>query len=192
MFTLRSTSVTPSIPFATALLLSLRCRIPTLVLFVLCSMLRAQQTAPPAALPPAGSNWAHVKALPPETRVHITTDHGGKTCRIFAVSDDALTCAKGGNTAGAVLQRQEIKYIKLAHYLRSTLVGAGIGGGAGAIAGGISGRSGPCNSSRDFCFGSIIGVGGAAAIVGGAGAAVGGLIGGATDMTRGSSIYVRP
>ncbi len=193
MFILTRPSTTPPIPSASALLISLRCRVPAVVLFLLSTVLRAQQLAPAAMQPPAGSNWAHVKALPGNTRVHITTDHGGKTCRIFAVSDETVTCARG-DQAGLVLQRTEIKHIKLTHYTRSALVGAAIGGGIGAAAGAASGRSKACTPSpQNFCLGDIgIGPGGVAAIFGVAGGVVGGAVGGATDMTRGSSIYVRP
>ena len=116
----------------------------------------AQQT-PPATPPIAGGNWARVQALPAKAKVHITTDHGGHTCRIFAVSDDALTCAKGmsSNAAGTAYQRAEIQHIKLAHYVRSTLVGAGVGGGIGAISGGIAGRTKPCPTGQGFCLNGI-------------------------------------
>jgi hypothetical protein len=142
---------------------------------------------------PAGSNWGHVKALPPLTKVHITTDHGGKTCRIFAVSDDSLTCAKRSNNAGAELQRAEIKHIKLAHAVRSTLVGGAIGFGVGATAGAIGGRTKPCPTGQAFCLSGLgIGGGDVAAIGGIAGGLLGSIVGGTTDFARGSSIYTRP
>jgi Trk-type K+ transport system membrane component len=159
------------------------CAIAGLV-FVLSSTLQAQ--------PQAGSNWDHVKALPPQTNLHITTDHGGRTCRIFAVTDDTLTCAHG-SSAGAVLQRAEISHIKLTHYGRSTLISAALGGGVGAAAGAVAGRRTPCANPQSFCLNGIgIGSGGVAAIFGLAGALVAGAAGGATDVTRGSSIYIRP
>jgi hypothetical protein len=164
-----------------------------LVLLASCSALYAQQTPPAATQPTAGGNWERVKKLPALTKVHLTTEHGGKTCRIFAVTDDTLTCAKGGNSAGAVLQRTEIKRIKLTHYGRSTLVGAGIGGGIGAVAGAIGGRSKPCPTGQTFCLNGLgIGAGGVAAIFGVAGAVAGSVVGGTTDLARGSSIYTRP
>jgi hypothetical protein len=164
-----------------------------LILFALSCVLRAQQV-PSATQPPAGGNWQHVKALPANTKVHITTDHGGKTCRIFAVSDDTLTCAKGGNTAGNELQRAEIRHIKLAHVVRSTLVGGAIGFGVGATAGAIGGRTKPCPTGQAFCSNGVGIVSGAdaAAIGGVAGAVLGSVVGGTTDFARGSSIYTRP
>ena len=155
------------------------------------SALHAQASSARAE-PATGSNWSRVQALPPGAKLHITMDHGGKTCRVFAVSDDALTCSTGDG-AGAVLQRADIRHIRLAHYGRSALVGAGIGGGIGAISGAIGGRVKPCPAGQTLCLNGIgIGAGGVAAIFGVGGAALGGLIGGVTDMTRGSAIYTRP
>lgn len=147
----------------------------------LTPVLQAQQ-------PAAGGNWERVKSLPTRTKLHITTDHGGKTCRVFAITDDALTCAKFGGTTGTVLQRSEIKHIKLTHALRSTLVGAGIGGGLGATIGGIAGHTAPCTG---FCFNIIDGKT-LALITGVTFGVVGGVVGVATDFARGSSIYTRP
>ena len=107
----------------------------------ICAMLLCTGTGLCAQQPtpsPASSNWAVVQALAPKTKVHITTDHGGHTCRIFAVTADALTC---DSDKGRVIQRAEIQHIKLTHYGRATLVGTVLGGGIGAIAGGISGRT---------------------------------------------------
>ena len=167
--------------------------LPALALVLFASALHAQQTPPSTTQAIAGSNWERVKALPADTGVHVTTDHGGKTCHIFAVTDDTLTCAKGSNAAGAVLQRTEIKHIKLTHYVRSALVGAGIGGGIGATVGAIAGRTKPCPAGGGFCLNGI-GLGpGTVALVFGVGSAVlGSVAGGATDLARGSSIYTRP
>lgn len=154
---------------------------------------QTQQVSPSTQQPPAGGNWQRVEALPARSKVHITTDHGGHSCRLFSVTEDALTCEAGAGRAGRVIQRTEVQHIKLTHYVRSTLVGAGIGGGIGAITGGIGGRSKPCPSGQTLCFNGIgIGAGGVAAIFGVAGAAVGSVVGGTTDLARGSSIYTRP
>ena len=161
--------------------------LPSLVALLALSSSQAQPM-PPVPQPPAGSNWSRVQALPPHTGLHLTTDHGGHGCHVFAVSDDSLTCEGGGRKAGRVFQKAEIQHIKLTHYVRSTLVGAGVGGGIGAIAGAIGGRTPPCTG---FCF-NILGPGAVAAIVGTAGAVVGAAVGGPTDFARGSSIYVRP
>ncbi len=149
----------------------------------------AQDASTPATAPKAGGNWQRVEALPARTHVHISTDHGGTTCRLYAVSDDTLTCEAGSGKAGKVIQRPEIRHIKLTHYGRSTLVGAGVGGGIGALSGAIAGRNQPCNTG--FCF-NILGPGAVAAVVGVGGAAIGSIVGGTSDMARGSAIYVRP
>ena len=127
------------------------------------------------------------------TKLHVATDHGGKTCRVFSVAEDTLTCAKGNNAAGIIMQRAEIRHITLAHYGRSTLVGAAIGGGVGATAGAIGGRTEPCPAGQGFCLNGLgIGAGGVAAIFGVAGGILGSAVGGLSDMTRGSSVYTRP
>lgn len=145
-----------------------------------------------AAPSSAGKAWQRVEALPARTKIHITTDHGGKTCRVFSVTDDALTCAKG-SSGGQEFSRSEIKHIRLAHYGRSALVGAGVGAGVGALSGAIAGREKPCPAGQNFCLNGIgIGAGGVAAIFGVAGALLGGTVGAGTDLARGSSIYIRP
>ncbi len=145
------------------------------------------QTSSRVAIQVDGSSWQRVKVLPANTPLHVTTDHGGQSCRLFAVTDEALTCTKRNNAAGTVLSRSEIKGIKLTHHVRSTLVGAAAGGGIGAISGGISGRSKPCPAGQGLCLNGIgIGTGGVAAIFGVGGAVLGSVVGGLTDLARGS------
>lgn len=157
--------------------------------FVLHLHARCQDFAAKTSRAVPGASWSRVAALPAMTRVHVSTDHGGKNCRVYAVSDDALTCARG-SAAGTVMQRTDIRQVKLTHYGRSTLVGAALGGGVGALAGGVAGRTKPCASNP--CFNNLgIGAGGVAAIFGVAGAVVGSAVGGLTDMARGSAIYTR-
>ncbi len=164
-----------------------------LIFAVSVPALHAQQFQGDVPRPGAGSNWEQVKALPVSAKVHISTDRGGTTCRLFKVTNDTLTCARGANAAGTVFQRPEIRHIKLAHYGRSTLVGAAIGGGTGATVGAIGGRTKPCPSSQGFCLNGIgIGTGGVAAISGVAGGLLGSVVGGVFDITRGNSIYIRP
>lgn len=165
----------------------------SLVLAAFSLGLHGQQPSSSTAQPKAGSSWQNVRALPANTKVHITTEHGGKTCRIFLVSDDTLTCAKGSNRPGDVLQRADIKHIKLTHYVRSALIGAGAGAGIGATAGAIAGRTKPCPAGQGLCLNGLgVGAGGVAAIFGVGGAVIGSVVGGVTDMARGSSIYTRP
>lgn len=127
------------------------------------------------------SSWKRVQSLPAKTKVHITKDHGSATCRIFAVSEDTLTCASyPGNTAGKMIQRSEVKKIKLAREAVSTAAGAGIGAAGGALIGVASTGNGSILRG--------LGIGLAALI----GALPGALLGGTTDFTRGPTIYVRP
>jgi hypothetical protein len=174
----------PSSPFRTFCLSS--------ALLLTASQAMRGQATDSAAPSGAGRNWQRVEALPAQTKVHITTDHGGKTCRVLSITDDTVVCAKG-NSEGQKISRSEIKHIKLAHYGRSALVGAGVGAGVGAVSGAIAGREKPCPGGQNFCLNGIgIGAGGVAAIFGVAGALLGGAVGAVTDFARGSSIYTRP
>ena len=174
----------------------LSCRPVLLLAFVLLtchSALLSQQITKDALKPNVGSNWERVKVLPVATTLHVKTDHGNKSCRVFAVTDEALTCAKHSNKAGTVLQRTEIRQIKLTRYVRSTLIGAGVGGGIGAIAGAAALKNEPCPPAQGFCLNDVgPGAGGGAAIAGVAGALLGGVVSGGPDLARGSAIYTRP
>ena len=136
---------------------------------------------------PAVDGWTRVEALRTGTKVHISLDRGGKTCHIYSVTDDALTCANG-KTAGDVIQRGQIKQIKVPHVLRSTFTGLAVGVGVGAITGYAIGRSNDCRVKP--CF-DIIGPGTVAAIGGIGFGVVGAGVGAATDFTRGGAIYKR-
>jgi hypothetical protein len=91
------------------------------------------------AAEPAGSNWQHVEALPINTYIHINARTRRMPCTLKAIDADTLTCDRdtGVGTKQVVFQRTEITAIKIAHRGRSALIGAGIGGGAGALGGGI-------------------------------------------------------
>ena len=106
----------------------------------------ATQTPAPAKPPaqtaaPAGSNWQRVLALPLGTYLHVGARTRHLPCTLKAVDPDTLTCERdtGVGTREVTFQRTEIKTIKLARRGRSALVGASIGGGAGALGGGIYG-----------------------------------------------------
>ncbi|WP_263373792.1 hypothetical protein [Granulicella aggregans] len=74
---------------------------------------------------PAGSNWDHLKALPAQTRIHVSADKGGATCKLLSVDDATLVCGKH------TFQRANVKSVKLTRYGISTAIGAGIGAGVG-------------------------------------------------------------
>jgi len=124
-----------------------------------------------------------VQALPPGTSLHIN----GKphtTC-VFASADaDSITCTKSGKTPTVTYPRAGISSIKLTHRGRSTLVGLGIGAGAGAIVGFATGSS-PNDGffGPNFLRGAVTAAG---ALIGGA---IGTPVGYFTDFTAGSPIY---
>ncbi len=119
------------------------------------------------------SGWQQVEALPPQTKVHVRTDHRKVTCRITSASDEQLVCS------GTSLARTEIVSVKVARSGRSTLegtlIGAGVGVGVGAGIG-VGVKSAFWESSS----GKAAGVG--AAVFGIVGLGVGALIGHATDF----------
>jgi hypothetical protein len=126
---------------------------------------------------PAGSNWDHLKALPANTKLHVSADKGGHTCRLVSVDDAALVC--GSHT----FARAEVKSVKLTRYGVSYGVGTAIGAGAGAGIG-VAVVSGDNLFSNDK--GKAAGIGLAL------GAGVGALATGPVDLFRGPTVYRRP
>ncbi len=127
---------------------------------------------------PAGSNWDHLKALPAQTRIHVSADKGGATCKLLSVDDATLVCGKH------TFQRANVKSVKLTRYGISTAIGAGIGAGVGVGVGvGLAG-------GKDSFFGDDKGEFAAAGA--GIGAVIGGLVTGPADLFRGPTVYRRP
>jgi hypothetical protein len=126
---------------------------------------------------PARSNWDHLKALPAQTRIHVSADKGGATCKLLSVNDATLVCGKH------TFQRAEVKSVKLTRYGVSTAVGAGIGAGVGVGVGiGLAG-------GKESFFGDDKGEFAAAGA--GIGAVIGGLVTGPADLFRGPTVYRR-
>ena len=125
---------------------------------------------------PAGSNWDHLKALPANTKLHVSVDKGGHTCRLASVDDAALVC--GSHT----FPRAEVKSVKLTRYGASYGIGAAIGAGAGA---GI----GVAVVSGDSFFSNDKGKAAAIGLVLGAG--IGALATVPMDLFRGPTVYRR-
>ena len=48
-----------------------------------------------AQAPAMQANWARVKTLEPQTRMHIVADSAKRTCVLDSVTDDQLVCSKG-------------------------------------------------------------------------------------------------
>lgn len=133
---------------------------------------------------PAGA-WQRVQALPPQTRVHIKTDHRKLNCVLSSVSDDQLVCS---NT---VVGRAEIKVITLPRKGASTIAGLAIGAGAGAGIGvgiGAAVNAGDKGNLLHVSGGKAAGVGAAVGAIIGAGA--GALVGYGTDFL-GKTVYKR-
>ncbi len=129
-----------------------------------------------AQSPAAGSNWEHLKALPATTKLHVSADKGGATCKLVSVDDATLVCGK--NT----FQKADVKSVKLTRYGTSYGVGAAIGAGAGAGIG-LAATSGDSFFKNDK--GKSAGIG----LV--LGAAVGALVTGPADLFKGPTVYRR-
>ena len=132
-----------------------------------------------AQAPAAGSNWDHLKALPPNTRMHVSADKGGHTCRLVSVDDASLIC--GSHT----FARAEVKKVKLTRYGVSYAAGAGIGAGVG-LGVGLGLASGTQDGFFKDSKGQFGGIGA------GVGAALGALVTGPADLFRGPTVYRRP
>lgn len=141
----------------------------------------ALQTCLSAALaaaqtPAAGTNWDHLKALPAQTRLHVSADRGGHTCSLVSVDDTALLCGR------YTFQRADVKSVKLTRYGTSYGVGTAVGAGAGAGVG-LALVSGDSFFHDDKGKAAAIGL-----LLGGA---VGALISGPADLFKGPTVYLR-
>ena len=144
------------------------------ILFVLW-LLPALHGMAQQPVPPAGSNWQRVMALPLGTQIVVKAKSRNMTCNLKAVDAGTLTCGPRGvlgNPKDVVFQQPEIKTIKIKRRGRSALIGAGIGGVAGAITGFAAatnnggGFFGPNFLRGPATAGFAIGFGGIGAIIG--------------------------
>jgi len=146
-----------------------------------------------AQVPKMQSDWARVKAVNPQTKMHIAADTAKRTCILDSVTDDQLVCSRGKNGHGAhyIFARTDIKTIKLPRYTASTFAGLGIGLGAGLGIGALVGHAvSPSQPNSELDLSGL----GRAAITAGSGvigAAAGASIGGPTDFLKGPLIYQR-
>jgi len=146
------------------------------LLFVLVSPVQplAQQPAQPT--PPAGSNWQRVQALPIGTSIRLDAGKRHQSCILSAIDADSLTCVHGKSLTFA---RSEIRTIKISHRVRSALIAAAIGAGAGA------GIMEAADKPGSWFHGAVVGVG---AVIG---VAIGAPIGALTDFAH-STVYRAP
>jgi hypothetical protein len=130
-----------------------------------------------AQSPAAGSNWDHLKALPAETKLHVSADKGGATCKLVSVDDATLVCGKH------TFQKAEVKSVKLTRYGTSYGAGAAIGAGVGAGVGValVSGENNIFTNDK----GKAAGIG----LV--LGALVGAVVTGPADLFKGPTVYRR-
>lgn len=148
-------------------------------LIALSSLAASILAITPAALaqaPAAGSNWDHLKALPADTRLHVSADKGGATCKLISVDDATLICGKH------TFQRPDVRSVKLTRYGVSYGVGAAIGAGVG-VGVGEALISGDSFFKNDKGKAAAIGL-----LLGGIG---GTLITGPADLFRGPTVYRR-
>ena len=139
-----------------------------------------------AQAPQPASGWERLKALPVQTRVHVSADRMSRTCTLISVDDDTLVCSKSRlvSTAHYTFAWEEVRSVKLTRYIASTLVGIGVGAGAGAA---VGYATNPPRKNDILDFSSIARW---AFTIGGA--TVGGAAGGPTDFLRGPLVYQRP
>jgi hypothetical protein len=143
---------------------------------------------PAAPLPPAGSNWQSVEALPVGAKVEIKAQTRHASCKLKSVDADTLTCSQA---KGVVFQRTEILTIKIPRRGRSTLIAVGVGAGVGAVVGAAT--SGCSTAEKNSWFGCFL------TPTRPQGAAIGALVfgliaapvGALTDFTR-STVYKSP
>lgn len=156
--------------------------IAPLTLAILCG-----QTVPASAQQPkAGSDWHRVEALPAGVKIDVKARTQHLHCALIAVTEDELKCSRGGKEAPAILQRVEIRSIKIGHRGRSAAIGAAIGGGGLGIAAFASTTS---RNGGFFGDNFLRGPATAVGLVGGG--VIGGGIGALTDFSK-STIYTAP
>jgi hypothetical protein len=154
----------------------------TIVLsLVLASALSANAAQQPV-LPPAGSNWQHVQALPVATSINVKARTSHTSCTLKNVDADSLTCTHGKDI---VFQRADILTIQISRRGRSALIGLAAGGGAGALLGYATTSS--CQPGDIIC----ISRGGVAAFTGITFGVIGAITGGLTDFAK-STVYRAP
>ena len=123
----------------------------------------------------SGSDWSHVQALPPGTKIYISASGGGAHCYFKSADAETLTCVKQADIKFA---RAVVKSVKIDHRGRSALAGMALGAGigVGAIESAYNNAWYPLRRWD------------AGLLVGGVFGTAGGLVGNFTDFTR-STVY---
>ena len=133
------------------------------------------------------SSWQAVVSLPVGIKVDVKVDMKGRSQHIhcdFASADEkTLTCTRSHSGTPFVLDRNQIRSIKIGHRVRSALIGAGIGGASLGIAGfAVTTGGGDSFFGPNFLRGQVTGL---SALTGGI---LGGGIGAFTDFSK-STVY---
>jgi hypothetical protein len=160
-----------------------RCKMFRALLVVLAKCVFAFAAFASVPEPKAHSSWQAVITLPAGTRVDVKAKSQHIRCKFNSADDKALTCTRGKNGAMVVLDRSDIRSVKIGHRLQSTFLGGVVGAGAFAIAGAAITSGG-----GDSFFGSNNLRGEVAGLSALAGVLVGGGIGAATDFSK-STVY---
>jgi hypothetical protein len=145
-----------------------------------------------AQSPAITDTWHHLSALPPGTRLHISSDKKSRTCFFASADDQSLICSrKRSSGTHYTFARSEVRTVKLTRYTLSTVAGMGIGAGAGLGIGAAVGQAASPKTDSSFDFSGIgrdviTGIGGVVGFI------AGGAIGGPADFLRGPTLYRRP
>ena len=122
------------------------------------------------------ASWASLSTLHAGQKIQVVEMNSKKHSGTFVNSSD--TAISFQDTAGQqTIPKQDVRRVKLMenkHRLRNTLIGAGVGAGAGTVIGAASFQ--PCSPSQSFCI-QPIGRGAIAAIGAVVGAVAGAIVG---------------
>ena len=127
------------------------------------AMLVALLLGPNAQARKNAGDWRVVESLEPGTHVIIKARHK-YSCAVEGATEEALTCwvhlPRSFRTISIQIPRAEIREVRaLPNQAKDALIGAGIGGAAGAIAGGTTSRTYP---GVNAFFGGLAGAAGGA------------------------------
>jgi hypothetical protein len=153
----------------------------SLVLIFAITLSASAQTAQPT-----DGGWGRVEALANATSIRVKAKKQTVVCKFQSATADSLSCLVSGKTDVQLFQLADIKYVKIPHRGRSTLIGAAPGAVV-AAAGGIGRATEKCTNATFFCgLGAdlVMGLGAALAIIGA-------VIGAATDFSA-TTLYKKP
>ena len=137
-----------------------------------------------SAQEPKPHSWQNVISLPAGTKVDVKARSQHIHCFFTSADEKALTCTPVKNGPPVIIDRLDIRSVKIGHRGRSAVIGAGVGGGSLAIAGFAATTGG----GNDSFFGPNFLRGPATAVGAVAGGLIGAGIGALTDFSK-STVY---